>query len=268
MRSLYPLICIFIIASCSSRLVDRNGGKVNPYQFNVGGDTDKIHKNSTKSKMLREDVGNFDSVISSKSMNQDDNCFEEVDERLIYTLYDETATELEFQMQLHWGARSRFKDLGHDLYYEGKTFYSFFVNRYAHIEDYSVVRENENRSEYMEQESKSRSRSVIIPHDAFEVARCRTQEAKYKKILSYVPIIGWYIIPFIMDGKDAISVRLRPRVNCVPPPPGDSDENISNETHYCFRLPNVWQGNDQYYFKLKKQRLEEKEEVKITTTRE
>jgi|GEM_PF-4521639 len=120
----------------------------------------------------------------------------------------------------------------------------------------------------MEQASRGLGDKVIIPHDAFEVARCRTQEAKAKKTLSYIPIIGWYIIPFIMDGKDAISVRLRPRVNCVPPPPGDSDEIISNETHYCFRLPNVWQGNDQYYFKLKKQRLEEKEEVKITTTRE
>ncbi len=103
MRSLNLLICSFMIASCSSRLVDRNEGRINPYQFNVGSDTSKIHQNSTKSKMLREDVGNFDSVISSKNMNQDENCFETVDERLIYTLYDETATELEFQMQLYWG---------------------------------------------------------------------------------------------------------------------------------------------------------------------
>lgn len=268
MRSLYILIYSFMIASCGSRLVDRNGGRVNPYQFNVGNDTGKIHQNSNKSKMLREDVGNFDSVISSKSTNQDESCFEAVDERVIYTLYDETATELEFQLQLHWDARSRFKDLGHDLYYKGKTFYSFFVNRYAHIEDYSVVRVNENKSEYMEQASRGLGDKVIIPHDAFEVARCRTQEARTKKVLSYIPIIGWYIIPFMLDGKDAISVRLRPRVNCVLPPHGDSDEIISNETHYCFRLPSVWQGRDQYYFKLKKQHLEDNEEVKITNTRE
>lgn len=255
-----------MIASCSSRLVERNEGRINPYQFHVGSDTAKIHKNATKSKMLREDAGNFDSVISSQSMNPDENCFETVDDRLIYTLYDETATELEFQMQLHWGAQSRFKDLGHDLYYEGKTFYSFFVNRYAHIEDYSIERTNENKSEYMEQATQSLNDKIIIPHDAFEVARCRTQEAKYKKTLSYIPLIGWYIIPFIMDGKNAISVRLRPRVNCVPPPPNDSSEIISDETHYCFRLPNVWQGGDQYYFKLKKDHLEK--EVKITTTRE
>lgn len=273
MRNLNLLICLFIVASCSSRLVDRNEGRIDPYRFNVGSDTSKIYKNSNKSKMLREDAGNFDSVISNKDMNQDDNCFETVDERLIYTLYDETATELEFQLQLHWDAPSRFKDLGHDLYYEGKTFYSFFVNRYAHIEDYSIERKNENKSEYMEKASSGRGYNVIIPHDAFEVARCRTQEAKTKKILSYMPIFGWYIVPFIMDGKDAISVRLRPRVDCVNTPSNGSTEIISNDTHYCFRGPNVWMGSyDQYYFKLKKQNSEEKEEInlekQVTTTRE
>ena len=264
MLNCFLFICLLLTTSCSSKLTERNSGRINPYQFNAGRDTSEIHKNSTKSKMLREDAGNFDSVISSKDMNQNENCFEAVDERLIYTLYDETATELEFQLQLHWDARSRFKDLGHDLYYEGKTFYSFFVNRYAHIEDYSIVRTNENKSEYMEQASRGLGDKVIIPHDAFEVARCRTQEARTKKILSYVPIIGWYIIPFIMDGKDAISVRLRPRVNCVSVQSNGTTEIISNETHYCFRQPNVWQGNDQYYFKMKKQHLEEK----VTTTKE
>jgi hypothetical protein len=222
--------------------------------------------------MLREDAGNFDSVISNKDMNQDENCFERVDERLIYTLYDETGSELEFQLQREWDASSRFKELGYDLYYEGKTFYSFFVSRYAHIEDYSVERINENKSEYMEKSSRGREHNVIIPHDAFEVARCRTQEAKTKKILEFIPIIGWYIIPFIMDGKDAISVRLRPRVNCISNS-NESAEVISNETHYCFRYPNAWMGAfDQYYFKLKKEHLEEKENIKldnkVTTSKE
>ena len=250
------LILIFILislSSCSSKLVNRNPGRVNPYQFNVGSSKSEIHKNSVKSKMLREDAGNFDSVISNKEMNQDENCFDVVDARLIYTLFDEELTPIE--------TKERFHKVGYDLYYESKAFYSFFVNKYAQIEDYSILKSNEKKIEFMEQESKGVGDKVIIPHDAFEVSYCSTQEAKTKSILSLVPIFGWYIVPFVMDGKKAISVRLRPRIDCSSLKINKESEFVNNESYYCFRKPNPYFKNDQFYFRLKEQEINHKDEV-------
>lgn len=261
MKKFVLIFSLVSLASCSSNLINRNPGRVNPYQFNVGSSKEQIHKNSMKSKMLREDAGNFDSVISNKDMNQDENCFDVVDERLIYTLFDEEISNLEFQLQLNWDAGSRFKDLGYDLYYDGKTFYSFFVKKYAQIEDYSIEKNNEIKREFMEQESRGMNDRVIIPHDAFEVSKCSTQEAKTKRILGYVPIFGWYVIPFIMKGKNAISVRLRPRINCDTLQKSKESEYVSNESYYCFRKPNPYFKNDQFYFKLKKQELNNSDNV-------
>ncbi len=254
MNNLCLIIGIFILTSCSSRLVGRNKGKIDPYFFNAGRDTSEIYQNSLKSKMLREDAGNFDSVISNKDRNQDDHCFENTDERIIYTLYDESAAHLEEQLQIHWDTKSRFQELGYDHSYTAKTFYSFFVRRYAHIEDYSIEKFNENKSEFMEKAESKDLRHVIIPHDAFEVARCKDQTARLEKSLQLIPIIGWYIVPFIFNGKEAISVRLRPRIKCPFLAGSSNTSPIDYDSFYCFRLPNVWNGStDQFYFKLKQE---------------